>query len=352
MRDELDRWSAFVKSAQMKDYTAKGGLTGALAGGALAAALSAMYYGKKNKKDEKKQSMPGKVLKSLLWTALGAAGGGLAGAGIGRMIATHIKYRRALDEAKETVKERRRMYGIPEKGRKDGRVIYVNYPKNKFELKGIYSKLFGKSVPIQHASLLVMNEDGSDAALYSPRMNADQEDVKRVGKSLIEDGKAENNVKLVEEGKNLLSEKIDRGTYDIHMFNNRLKGKSDEEIARILADYGHANDLGGEVRMYEGKKGIDRDLVEEFMEKAQRIAHIDGNPGYSIFPGGYNCGTASREGFDVAQDPKSHWRDMLFGGWPSNNAPSLAKETAAKYYKDEGREESMRNYGWARPGRE
>ena len=352
MMDDLERWAAFSKSAQTKDYMTRGGLTGALAGGAIAAALSAMRYGKKKDKDGKKRSTAGKVLKSLLWTALGAVGGGIAGAGIGRMIATHIKYRRALDEAKDKVKDRRRTLGIPEKGRNNGRVLYVNYPQNKYELKGIYSKIFGKSVPIQHASLLVMNEDGSDASLYSPRMNDDEDDVKRVGEQLVETGKRENDSKLVEEGKNILARKIDRGTYDIHMFNDRLKGKSDEEIARFLADYGHSHDLGGEVNMYEGKKGIDRDIVEEFMERAQRIAHIDGNPGYSIFPGGYNCGTASREGFDVVQDPSSHWRDMLFGGWPSNNAPSFAKQTAAKYYKDEGREESSKHYGWARTGRE
>lgn len=204
-------------------------------------------------------------------------------------------------------------------------------------MEGLYKKLFGDDVPIQHASLLTMDEDGSDAVLFSPGMD-DKASAERTAKRFLEQGKENNDPKLIEEANNILTGKIDRAFYAKMPLFNALKGKSDKEIAQFLADLGHHTDWGPEVHIYEGDKGIDRDLVEDFLENAHRVAHIDGNPGYSIVPGAYNCGTASREGLDAVQNTQwSHWLDMLLGGFPSHNAPILSNETSARYFKDENR---------------
>lgn len=330
-----------LKTAQFKYYARNGGIAGAITGGGIAALLSLLHYSRNNKDKKTKNSRFKNILKSILWTALGAAGGGIAGAGLGAMIATHVRYKRALDAAIKKVKENRAKLsnwsnGAPVKGR----VMYANYPQNRFPIGGWFQKIFGKdSVPIQHANMLVMNEDGSDAIMYSPSLNQNKTIVKRVGESFIEEGKRTNNKSLIEEGENLINGKIDRGSYDTIRFFNMMKGKSDGQIAKILADYGKNNDLGNEVVVYEGKKGVDRDIAEEFMNQASHINHTDGNLGYGICPGFYNCGTASREGFDSVQDPISHWLDTLFGGFPSNNAPSLARKWGARSYDIEGRDD-------------
>lgn len=109
-------WKNFIKSAQVEEYSRNGKLIGALAGGGLAALMSALYYGKKSKK---KQSFASRFLKGLAFTGIGAIGGGLAGMGLGRLIGNHIWFKRSLDAAQKRIVDENIPY-------RKGRVMYVN----------------------------------------------------------------------------------------------------------------------------------------------------------------------------------------------------------------------------------
>lgn len=334
--DKSSGWLAFSKAAHADLYTRNGGMYGAISGAALAAIISALKYGKGKK--HKNGSVFNRIMKGLLWTGAGALGGGVLGAGIGRMIGSHVEYSRALKRAKEIVEERRK------NGQYDrrGRVLLLNYPDNKMIIgdkeleKGLpnwvgekprawLKKLFPRGLTIQHGAVITMDEDGGDARMFEVG------DVPASWSNTLYKNK-------VQQGKNEGDEeKIRGGNYGLEQGNtwaelsetylgDSLKGKTNQEIADMFAEYGLSDGEGGRARIYEGKKGVDLNLVHAFLESYHDAANGYGGTGYTIIPGGYNCGTSARAAFDSVQSPWSHYLDMLCGGFPSNNMPFLATE--------------------------
>lgn len=317
------------KTAQYESYDRNGAIAGAVAGGALSAVLSSLYYGKK---DKKKQSFAKRFLKGLLWTLAGSAGGGLAGAGIGRALRTHATYSKNLEDAKMKL----RAAGV--KPRK-GRLLLVNYPDNKYkgdEYK-LVKKIFPDGAPVQHAVAVTMDEDGSNAKVFgagliSGKLNEDW------GRMLVGKGLKEQNNDMVISGARMLSGKINRGGLFVYGIGDILKGKGNDEIAKILADYGKKHDLGDKVEVFEGKRGIDVELPEMFARVANRRVNGPNGRGYEFLPGGYNCGTLGRDMYNTVNGDWSHWKDMLIGGWPDQNMPSSARKFTASSHNLENRE--------------
>ena len=131
MNEEHKGWAFFSKRAMSRGEMI-GGAAGALSGGLLAAVLSSISDGKQN---GKKKSFAKRLLKGLLLSGAGALGGGLAGAGIARIIGNQSQYSKNLDEARNIASKK----GPAGKGR----VLYVNFPNNKFEAAdGTFLKRF------------------------------------------------------------------------------------------------------------------------------------------------------------------------------------------------------------------
>lgn len=200
------------------------------------------------------------------------------------------------------------------------------------------SKILPKGAPIQHGALLVMDEDGGNAkiinvgGLSGDRAISKAKDLLRAGLNRRDDAD-KNGIELIRRGARIINEGKEPATMYYQELGNALKGKDDRDIARFMADYGKANDMGGLAELFEGKKGVNVSLVMPFMEELYKRCHGD----YSVIPGAFNCGTSARGGFDSVQGGWSHFLDLLWGGFPSNNSPSLSSKTTAKSYDKEDR---------------
>lgn len=332
-------WSSFVKVGQTDMYTRNGGKYGAISGAAIAAIISAIKYGKGKK--HQKESVFNRIMKGLLWTGAGALGGGLLGAGIGRLIGSHVEYSRSLKKAKEILAERRN------NGHEDriGRVLLVNFPKNKMlvgdhELeKGLpkwvgpkyrdwLKKHFNDGITIQHAALITMDDDGGNARIFDVSDSSSKESGMRFAEKFVTGARGGDKDKELGGNYGLENDNTWAKLKE-HYIGDAFKGKSNQQIADMLARYGAAEDYGGSVDLYEGRKGVNVDLVHAFIEARHDRANGYGSTGYTIIPGGYNCGTSSREGFDSVQSPWSHFLDSICGGFPSQNMPMMANHVSS-----------------------
>lgn len=320
--------SQMTKASQYESYDANGAVSGAIAGGALSAILSALYYGKK---DKKKQSFAKRFLKSVLWTFAGAAGGGLAGAGIGRALRTHATYEKNLEDAKNKLQSD----GIRPR---NGRVFLVNYPDNKYKGNeyGIFRKIFPEGPPVQHSMIITTDKDGGNAKAFGAGIISGDSG-KKWGEFLIRKGLRDKSQDLVMSGARILSGKIKRGGMYVYDIGDVLKGKSDNDIAKALADFGKMRSFGDKAEVYEGRKDVNVEIPEMFARIANRRVNGPEGRGYEIMPGGYNCGTAARDMFNTVNGKWSHWADMAIGGMPNWNMPSFAKKTTASSHELEGR---------------
>ena len=80
---------------------------------------------------------------------------------------------------------------------------------------------------------------------------------------------------------------------------------------------------GDSITLYEGSRDIDIRKPQRYFLYNYLSALKPGGGGYDAMPGGFNCGTAGREGVDAFQpDQTSHGLDMLWGGGGTANAPS------------------------------
>ena len=324
-------WRDFVKKAQFEQYARNYGIGGAIAGGSLAALLSAIYYSRKSKR---KQPFYSRFLKSLMMTGLGAVGGGLAGSGLGYMLASHIIYKRSVENARKRLLSEN-------KPARYGRVMYVNFPDNKYTFDKnsrpgkILKTLFPKGAGIQHGALLVMDNDGGNAKIYElGGMFGDE--VNGEAKEMLQKGISNNDKAMVEIGSDMLSGKYNPAYLQKYDLKDSLKGKDDSVIRKYIADYGKKNDMGDVAELYEGAKNVNINMIEPFLQELWK--NYKGR--YGILPGQLNCGTAARAAFDSVQGNLSHGLDMLYAGFPSDNAPSMSTKTTGHSYEVEKRETS------------
>ena len=331
MNEEHKGWAFFSKRAMSRGEMI-GGAAGALSGGLLAAVLSSISDGKQN---GKKKSFAKRLLKGLLLSGAGALGGGLAGAGIARIIGNQSQYSKNLDEARNIASKK----GPAGKGR----VLYVNFPNNKFEAADgtFLKKMFPKGVPVQHGAVVTMDSDGSNARLFQiGGVGIFGRKDNGWGKFLVEKGLKEDDKDLVRVGSDLMSGKMSYADLTTGNLGDILKGKSDEDIARTLADFGKRFKLGDIAEISEGRKGVDRRIPEEFMKLDAKSFNRCGM-GYEVLPGGLNCGTSARRAFDTVNGGMSHFLDYLSFGFPAQNAPSMARNWVGKSYGIEGREDTI-----------
>lgn len=312
-----------VKESAIKFDSASqyGALSGSLAGAGLSGLLSWLYYRKK-----KNQSLKSRILKSLGWMALGGAAGAAGGAYAGRMYARHSAYNELKNKISKDLEGTEK---VP------GRVIYIDCINNRHLPKDgmgrkVLEKVTDGGLPTGHSMMAVIDDKTKTLQVYQVN-TSDPKATKNFGYSLMKGAKRPdgtfdrdqvirgyNAVRMAEAGGTPLLHKTD----DVQIGN-----ASNEDLALYIGGIAKDMGFGDRVVLHEGAKVGDIRLPVRYMLESYNNTLRDGGGGYSAVPGGYNCGTAAREAFDVAQPSQaSHWRDMLWGGGSTANAPSFVKK--------------------------
>lgn len=297
-----------------------GALSGSLSGVGLSGLISYLYY-----RNKKKQSLKSRILKSLGWMALGGVAGVTAGAYIGRMYARHAAYNELRQKINKDLEGTEK---VP------GRVIYVDCINNRHTpQKGLGKKIIEKTtnggLPTGHSMLAVIDDKSDTLSLYQVN-TSDPEQSKKWGYSMMaaakgKDGKYNRDQVIM--GYNAVRFAESGGTPLLNKTKEIKIGKaSNEDLALYIGGVARDLGFGDRVVLHEGAKCSDIRLPIQYMFESYRNTLRDGGGGYSPIPGGYNCGTAAREAFDIAQPSQaSHWRDMLWGGGSTANAPSFVQ---------------------------
>lgn len=106
-----------------------------------------------------------------------------------------------------------------------------------------------------------------------------------------------------------------------------VKGMSKEEIAKLLQSKAKA--WGGTVNMY-GQHVDDIGVIPRYINTLKD----KDTDSFSIIPGGYSCSTVARNLVDAdSGSVLSPIRDLLWGGFPSSNAPTHG--TTSTHYSNE-----------------
>ena len=100
------------------------------------------------------------------------------------------------------------------------------------------------------------------------------------------------------------------------------KATNDMEVAKMVLD--GMPGYGNKVELWS-KDVDDIDIAERYMEQLAE----DKNRGSMAWRcwqiGGYRCGNVTRQAFDAARG-EYHWLDLLWGGFPGADAPSIGTE--------------------------
>lgn len=218
---------------------------------------------------------------------LAALAGGAAGGTLGRMTNAHLDFIRRKALARQLPEGKK---AIP------GRIYYVSHPENAIDVSkttipwidSLAAKIrkatgWDGQKRIGHAGIVTVGKDGKatrfDYGLYRKR-NADGR----------------------------LEPEVLKQTFD-------AKGLSDKALAQLLqsqnAQWGKTVDL-------DAVDVPDIGVVERYLDGLTS----EGSDSFSVIPGGYSCGTASRNAFEAARNSRlGHLLDFLQGLTPSANAP-------------------------------
>ena len=97
---------------------------------------------------------------------------------------------------------------------------------------------------------------------------------------------------------------------------------NDMEVARMLL--GGMPDYGNTIELWAkdvGDIGMAERFMEQFADDADR-----GSMAWRFWQiGGYRCGNISRQAFDAARG-EGHFLDLLWGGFPGADAPSIGTD--------------------------
>ena len=103
------------------------------------------------------------------------------------------------------------------------------------------------------------------------------------------------------------------------MLAKALRATNDLEVARMVLD--DMRGYGSKVEIW-AKDVDDVGIAERYMEQLA----ADKNRGSMAWRcwqiGGYRCGNITRQSFDAARG-EGHWLDLLWGGFPGADAPSV-----------------------------
>lgn len=269
----------------IQEATGRGALYGGGAG-FLASALISFFREKNRKKG---------ILRRLLSAtgsgALGALGGAALGAVGGRVYQANKEYNAYREQALEPLSEGR----IQPRA---GSVYYISYPRNRFDLKftdipkerlAEIKKYTGWSGSgnVGHAGLVTVDENGNG----------------RTWNYGLYDGNG--------------------GPQTFATDIGNVKGLKPSEIARLIIKHYNGGDWGDKAEVW-GTKVPDIGVAERYMKN---VGEDQNGSGFSFVPGGNSCGSVARSAFDAARQgtcgPKYHWLDLLWGGFPGANAPTL-----------------------------
>ena len=178
-----------------------------------------------------------------------------------------------------------------------GRIYFVSYPENKLALD-----IGGWHPNVGHASLLTRDEAGQvtqyDYGWF----------VGRGG------GRPDEAIGYADESPSY-------GVVTRRAFSG--KQTNDMEIARMVLN-GMSSDYGDRVELWTKDVG-DIGIAERYMEQFA----ADENRGSMAWRcwqiGGYRCGNITRQAFDAARG-EGHFLDLLWGGFPGADAPSIGTE--------------------------
>ena len=272
--------------------------------------------------------MKSRWLKGIGWATLGGLAGGAAGAYVGRMYARHQQYKELREKIVNDLKGTEK---VP------GRVIYVDCIDNRHLPKdGIGRKILQKvtdgGLPTGHSMLAVIDDRNKTMSIMQIN-TLDPDQTKKFGYGVMASAKKPDGTydrDQVIMGYNAVRRAAVGGT---PILNNPIKKRvinigdaTDKDIALYIGSISRKLGFGDRVVLHEGEKCDDIRVPIRYMHDSYWNTLRHGGGGYSAMLGGYNCGTAAREAFDVAQTSQaSHWRDMLWGGGSTANAPSSVK---------------------------
>ena len=190
---------------------------------------------------------------------------------------------------------------LPEgKGARPGRIYFASFPENKLALD-----IFGWHPNVGHASLVTSDRAGLikqyDYGWF-------------VGYG---GGRPTDAIGYVNE-----SPSYGVVTHKSFAVGQSAKATNDMEVAKmVLADM---PDYGNKVELW-AKDVDDIGIAERYMEQLAE----DKNRGSMAWRcwqiGGYRCGNITRQAFDAARG-EYHWLDLLWGGFPGADAPSIGTE--------------------------
>ena len=227
-------------------------------------------------------------MKKIIKTSIGCL---LAVCCTGCLSYSHYKYAKRAESARV----------VPEgESAKPGRIYFVSFPENKLALD-----IWGWHPNVGHASLVTKDGAGKikqyDYGWF-------------VGYG---GGRPTDAIGYVNESPSY-------GVVTRKMFSAKQSAKAtnDVEVARMVLD--SMPGYGDKIELW-AKDVDDICIAERYMEQLA----ADKNRGSMAWRcwqiGGYRCGNITRQAFDAARG-EYHWLDLLWGGFPGADAPSIGTE--------------------------
>lgn len=216
----------------------------------------------------------------------------LVGLSIGCITCSHLAYARRAGAARV----------LPEGTKpRPGRIYFASFPENRLAIS-----IFGWHANVGHAALVTCDLQGM----------VKQYDY---GWFVGRDGESPSGAI------GYVDENASYGVVTMKYLCTKSAAASDTEIARMVLD--GMPGYGDKVELW-GVDVNDVGIAERYMEQLAQ----DENRGSMAWRcwqiGGYRCGNITRQAFDAARG-EGHFLDLLWGGFPGADAPSIGTDKVA-----------------------
>ena len=189
-------------------------------------------------------------------------------------------------------------------GAKPGRIYFASFPENKLDVS-----ILGWHPNVGHASLVTSDNAGV---------------VKQYDYGWFKGEDAGR----PDDASEYVDNRPGYGVVKAKTFPSELsiRATNDMEIAHLVLD-GMANNYGGKIELW-AQDVSDIGIAERYMEQ---LAH-DETRRMMLWRcwqiGGNRCGNVTRQAFDAARG-EGHFLDLLWGGFPGADAPSIGTDKTA-----------------------
>ena len=192
---------------------------------------------------------------------------------------------------------------------KPGRIYFVSFPENCLD-----ADVWGWHPNVGHASLVTNDRKGT----------IKQYDY---GWFVVGDKRPQDAIGYVDD-----SESYGIVTRKVLPSGDSAKSMNDMEVARVVLN--NMGRYGNKVELW-AKDVDDIGIAERYMEQLADDRDR-GSMAWRFWQiGGYRCGNITRQAFDAARG-EYHWLDLLWGGFPGADAPSVGTEKTV-YVKSDSR---------------